>query len=449
MNTDIPSVKLSYDRLESGDYSIKIRISLGKERVRYALPAKEAVVVSPANYDKLVIYHQQQNKRRVSEEIRFLYDQISPFLEKAEKLCEMIPFTFAAFKVQFYNKTQPGQDDHTVMAVMKRLEEENDAQGRPGNADAFKDAANSLTRFLQQLVAEERTKWLGTHKQPSPPLRFEQITPAFLEAYETWMLRAGKSSQKKDGLPTAASLTTVGIYSRSIRTAFNEAISKKIVPADLYPFGRGGYVVAAGRNPKKALKRDIIREIRSHQLEPGSMAERSRDLWVFSYLSNGLNFADICQMRWSQINYADETITVIRKKTSRTQRGNQIKIVATLFPETRQIIDRWGNAAKGSSDFVFPFLTPDMDARQQRSTTKQIIKLTNKYMARLGEEIGIAEEVKTYAARHSFGSALLKSGADLNLIKNKYGHSSLRTTESYLSDFEDDEVKTMLRDSLL
>ncbi|ARK13450.1 site-specific integrase [Fibrella sp. ES10-3-2-2] len=450
MNKDIPSVKISYDKLRTGEYSIKLRVCLGTQRPRFHLPVKEGVIVSPGDYDKLIQYHQSQNKRRAGEDIRGLYDRILPFVDKAEKICHtLLPFTFAAFETQFYNQAAPLERGTTVSAILQQLEEDMDAQGRPGNADNFQSAHSSLKRFLAQLTPAEREQWLGMAKEPAPPLRFDQMTPLFLEAYERWMVKAGKMSQKKDGLPSPASLTSVGIYTRAFRTAFNLAIDKQIVTQKQYPFGKDGYVAPAGRNPKKALKKDVIRQIRNHTLEPGSMAERSRDLWVLSFFSNGLNFADLCQLRWSAINFTNETITVIRKKTGRTQRGNQIKIVATLFPESRQIIERWAGSGRASGDYVFPFLTPDMTPRQQRDQTRLIIKTTNKWMARIAEELGITDEVNTYAARHSFGTALLKSGADLNLIKNKFGHSSLKTTESYLSDFEDDEVKAMLRDSLM
>ena len=72
-------------------------------------------------------------------------------------------------------------------------------------------------------------------------LTFDEITGKFLNDYEKWMINSGNSS------------TTVGIYLRSLRTIFNQAIDKGIINKDIYPFKKKIFQIAAGRNIKKAL----------------------------------------------------------------------------------------------------------------------------------------------------------------------------------------------------
>jgi hypothetical protein len=55
-------------------------------------------------------------------------------------------------------------------------------------------------------------------------LEFTQITPPLLQKYEKWRLKFGKVSQKKNGISTPASSTTVGIYLRQLRAVYNDAI---------------------------------------------------------------------------------------------------------------------------------------------------------------------------------------------------------------------------------
>jgi hypothetical protein len=65
------------------------------------------------------------------------------------------------------------------------------------------------------------------------------------------MKEHGKVSQKKEnGVPigaSGASDTTIGIYSRTLRVVFNDAIEAKIIERDSYPFGNKGFSPPVGR----------------------------------------------------------------------------------------------------------------------------------------------------------------------------------------------------------
>lgn len=134
--------------------------------------------------------------------------------------------------------------------------------------------------------------------QPRPVaiLRFDHLTPAFLTTYEQWMQHYGKASQKALGASTGASLTTVGIYLRHVRAVINDAIEAGFMSRDAYPFGRNRYVIPAGSNTKKALPKADIEQIKAYQPLPGTMEQRSHDLWLFSYFCNGANLTDICRL---------------------------------------------------------------------------------------------------------------------------------------------------------
>lgn len=58
-------------------------------------------------------------------------------------------------------------------------------------------------------------------------------------------------------------------------------------------------------------------------------------------------------------------------------------------------------------------------------------------MTRIGEALKLAIPVKTYVARHSFATAMKRSGASTEFISESLGHGDLRTTVTYLDSFED------------
>jgi len=80
-----------------------------------------------------------------------------------------------------------------------------------------------------------------------------------------------------------------------------------------------------------------------------------------------------------------------------------------------------------------------MDANQQKQTIHQVIKMTNKYMKRIGEKLGIEGDLNTYAARHSFATTLQRTGAPISFIQGRLGHKKSTTTENYLAGFEPEQ----------
>ncbi len=257
------------------------------------------------------------------------------------------------------------------------------------------------------------------------------------------MLKFGKMAQKKGGVSMPASQTTVGIYLRQLRTIYNDAIGKGMVNRDLYPFAQKGYVIPSGRNEKKALTKEEVKKIMTYDAQPDSFEQRSRDLWIFSYLSNGMNFSDICRLTWGDVN--GNQVKFIRKKTANSKKSDQKKITVTLFPESFEIIERWGNKDKSQDAYLFPFINESMDERHKKATIHQVIKITNKWVNRIAEKLGIEGEVNTYHARHSFATILLRSDAPLPFISQSLGHSNIATTEAYLGSFEDEQVQGYLK----
>ena len=264
------------------------------------------------------------------------------------------------------------------------------------------------------------------------------------------MLLYGRASKKKKlkkgeaaAVDTPAALTTVGIYCRQLRSVFNDAIRDKIVSSELYPFGKGGYVIPAGANIKKALSKSDVMKIISYRSEPGSYEERGRDLWVFSYLSNGMNITDICNIKWKDIDRAGNSLSFVRQKTARTRKGNQVRIKINLFAESWNIINRYTNSTAPES-YVFPFLESSMTAKQKKSTVSQIVTMTNLHIRNIAKKLDIAMDITTYAARHSFATILLQSEAPIAFISQSLGHQNISTTQAYLGSFDDEKMKKYL-----
>ncbi len=316
-----------------------------------------------------------------------------------------------------------------------------------GNASLFESTAASFKRFAVY-------KKLTSLKNPQLPIKL--VTSDFLKSYETWMLKYGKAPQKKGkkganptadtlGKESPASITTVGIYTRNVRTIFNEAIDAEVVNEKLYPFGaKGGFVIPASKNTKKAFDGDVIAMIFNYECKPGSVLKFRRDMWLFSYISNGINFSDICRIKRKNTDLKNAEIKFVRKKTKNTKRDDISEITIKLFPITLQVIEEWGNKNTGSDEYLFPFLDNSMDEERRQKVIEYAIKTNNKYMNKIAKDLGIDIKMNTYAARHSFATTLLRSEAPLAFISQQLGHGSIATTQKYLGSFEDDKTQQYL-----
>jgi integrase len=342
------------------------------------------------------------SKRKTSEQ-KEMFLSLNYFLNKAESTLKSLPvFSFNLFEENYLE--QRNTHNSVSFAFEKYIKQLND-ETRIGTAVSYQCAKNSLEAFC-------------------PNLTFADVSPIFLKKYESWMLQNKKS------------LTTIGIYLRSFRSIYNmQGIDKS-----LYPFGatKDKYTIPTGRNIKKALTVDDIALIYRYEATPFSTKDMAKDYWLFLYLCNGMNVKDFCLLKWDNIN--GNMLTYTRAKTKRSSKTEKTISVA-IKPQTLDIIKKWGRNSTKREDFIFPHLNNEMSEFKKRSTFQQLTKIVNKYMKQIASELDLNKEVTTYFARHSFATVLKRSGADVAMISELLGHSSLQVTESYLDSFENEHIQ--------
>jgi integrase len=252
-------------------------------------------------------------------------------------------------------------------------------------------------------------------------MKFSEITREWLKKYENYMLEEGKS------------YTTISMYIRALQAIVNEGKQQGIISQAQYPFGKGKYEIPEESGRKMALSLSQIGTVLKYPLT-SETERRCRDLWFFSYLTNGINMSDLLQLRYSNIE--NGYIRFFRQKTVGKSRKKR-EIAAVLLPEMKHIITSWGNQKQKPNNYIFPFLYDGLDAEQERRIIKNTTNLINKKMRKIGKELGYGN-ISTYTARHSFATVLKRSGANIAFISESLGHADLRTTENYLDSFEDE-----------
>jgi len=257
-------------------------------------------------------------------------------------------------------------------------------------------------------------------------IKYTDITVDWLKRYETHLIGKGKS------------YVTLSMYTRCVMALMNEAKRTGVIKEAQYPFGKGQgrYDIPTGEGRKLALTMQQIKSIVTYS-DGKETTERYRDMFFFSYLCSGINFGDMLQLRYRDIE--DGEICWYRAKTKRKSKVKK-KIQATITTEMQAIIDRWGNLDKSPDNLIFPYLTGNEDPLQEKKIIHDVTKRTNKRLKVIGKAVGV-EGLTTYVARHSYATVLKRSGANIAYISESLGHSDLKTTENYLASFEKDERK--------
>jgi site-specific recombinase XerD len=62
-------------------------------------------------------------------------------------------------------------------------------------------------------------------------------------------------------------------------------------------------------------------------------------------------------------------------------------------------------------------------------------------MKKISEEVGLSDVITTYWARHSFSTYLKRKGVSVEVISEALGHSSIKTTRTYLDSFTDETLE--------
>lgn len=250
---------------------------------------------------------------------------------------------------------------------------------------------------------------------------YESVSVDWLKRYEKWLVSKNMSA------------STIGMYMRAIRTIMNIALKDERIHPGQYPFGKGRYEIRKAVTIKRALTMNQIAAIASYDEGTLSM-DHYRDLWLFIYLCNGINVADLVDLQFK--NIVDDEICYIRKKTMRTAAEiKEIRVILT--PEMKRIIRRWGDEPL-PENYIFPLVKHHKDPEIHHKEIADITRRINRRMNEIGEILGIGR-VTSYTARHSFATVLKRSGANIAYISESLGHANISTTNAYLGSFEKDE----------
>lgn len=257
-------------------------------------------------------------------------------------------------------------------------------------ADRFKVVLGGLKRYLN-----------------NRDLSLDEFDSALMMQYESWMLNNGLRRN------------TTSYYMRGLRTIFNLAAEA----FDLLVRSPFSHVYTGiDKTRKRALPRNYLRKISHADLSDRPRMAFARDIFLFSFYTRGMSFVDIAYLRKSDLQGG--ILTYRRRKTHQ-------ELYIKWEPQMQAIIDRYPNP---NSPYLLPLITDaTKDARKQYKNRSHSI---NRYLKRLGRELGLPIPLTSYVARHSWASQAQSSRVAISTISQAMGHDSERTTRIYLASLD-------------
>ena len=287
-------------------------------------------------------------------------------------------------------------------------------KGRIGNSYAYLNSYNTLRNF---------------NKGKKLNYTFSHIDVPFCKKFEDWMRNKGN----KD--------TTLSYQFRTLRATYNKAIEAKIVAREKNPFIEYKLSHFNTKTIKRALsKNDILKIINADCTGQSKLRQLTHDLFSFSYLCGGISFVDIANL--TPQNIIEDRLIYQRQKTH----GN---INLLLSKEASTIIEKYSTYQQ-EAEYLFPILhcKKHITPMQKSNRVHKICHQVNAELRIFAKELGISAEVTTYVARHSFATILKKSGVNIGIISQALGHQDIKTTQIYLSKFDNEQVDDAMKNLL-
>ena len=197
-----------------------------------------------------------------NKELNLFLDQYELRANKVIRDLENTDYTFQAFEEKYFKN----YDNASVISFFNDIIEKLTTEKNHGTSDVYRDTRNRISEFR-------------------PKLSFQDIDNRFLIEFEKHLIANGNSA------------STISIYLRTLRAAYNKAIVADIIKGDSYPFKK--FKIKSGTETKRALLKKDMQQLMNYKPKPNTRKWHSLNYFVFSYLIRGMNLKDIALLKWN------------------------------------------------------------------------------------------------------------------------------------------------------
>ena len=246
------------------------------------------------------------------------------------------------------------------------------------------------------------------------------ITRRWTDAYAAWL--ESRHADKPQ---------TVDFYLRTFRALYTHALALSSEGTNGKPFS--GHHTGGSFPAKRALRKEEVQRLLSPSLRQ-TLPENQRealDVLLFIFYARGMVFKDVYGLTHRMVT--DRHIRYLRSKTG-------VPIDVEVVPELEEIMKRYH---REDSPFVFPFLHETRKGCCGKGLSEEsALRRINRSTRKIGRKTGLSVPLTTYVLRHTWATLMLEDCQPVELISQCMGHTSIRTTQIYLSRISSHKVDT-------
>ncbi|WP_165929512.1 site-specific integrase [Pseudocnuella soli] len=259
-------------------------------------------------------------------------------------------------------------------------------------------------------------------------LAFSDFNLDFLQKFEIYL--------KNRTIKTDRSYKTDSIHKhlKNLRAIYNKGVKKGFVDYSKNPFLLHRLKLDKHKR-KERLTENEINLLQNVELRKGTRLNDARNIFLFAFYHAGIRIGDLLQLKWDYI--VDGRLEYEMDKTGKP-------VSMKILPPAMKIIDEYRESNHGGA-YIFPFFTHELNPNNEQFVSKQVqakTSLINKCLKQIAATAGIAKNLSTHIARHTFADLARKKGTGMHDIKNLLRHSRLNTTEGYMAGFDYDSQDT-------
>jgi len=247
------------------------------------------------------------------------------------------------------------------------------------------------------------------------PFSFKDLNVQFLREYDAYL----KSKSLRQN--------TIHNQQKTLRAIFYMALSEQLIPQDKNPYL--SFKLKPGvAAPKPKLTIDEIKTIQALELAKGSRLWHVRNCFLLSFNNAGIRIGDMLQLKWENVTKEGR----LQYQMDKTERYKS----TILNQKSLAILNEYYNENAKPKDYIFPFLSNDIDYSDSQFLWNQVSSKTtiiNYNLKKIGELAGIDKHLSSHISRHSFGGIAIKKKTSIYDLRDLFEHSSVKVTEQYLT----------------
>ena len=234
------------------------------------------------------------------------------------------------------------------------------------------------------------------------------------------------------------SKTSVGMYLRACRAAWNEAVRKGRASKEDNPFGKIPQGASRKREWLDTSKMTELYDIFINKRYPKSWTDAmtvsvhwATGLFLFQYLANGCNLADVAKLKYNEDYFSAKgrILTFVRQKTE--ERSNMEVVIPVIEPLRKLMTELCSTPELGQ--YLFPnILRGETAAERIPKKVAQANKDVREGLRCLTDYLGWSMRPSGTWARHSFATNLTHAGVPDRYISEAMGHAEGGVTSKYI-----------------